>query len=164
LTTLGVLDELSHSYNHYSGLGVGVAEAAAIGNRLYSFGNGSKIRATKRRAEIFSEWAWAFGRALFVLNQGIELYSPREFRFHSGYAKERVCKIIRENGIKVSGVDRGVVVAAISAGNGNGVLSADVGLISAFEKTVKYFGLSDCFVCNPVVRNTYLVSVGKWAR
>lgn len=55
---------------------------------------------------------------------------------------------------KLSVVDKELLIAAIYSGDSSGIFSSDNRMIDAYEKAVKYFSLSDCFIANAMSSKT----------
>ena len=160
LTTCGVRGEILHSRDHYRKYKRGVIRALAARESVYVSEDNVHIPATRERMDTYSGWVKTYNNILTVLEEGVILYFPERFRVDVRDVRDYVDKMSEERGISLSDVDKGIVIDAVSVGGDSGVLSADCDLIDVFEKSVRKFELSGCFICDSLKRRSYPVLFG----
>ena len=157
LTTEGVFLEITYSRDYCKSCERGIGKAIKDRKRHYVKDNGYFISATKNNKRKYSDWVRAYNRLLSCLEEGVELYSPKELQLDLDDINDYVNGIDNKRGYELSDVDKGVIVSAISAGDRNGVLTADSSLITMFSMGVRKFKLKDCFISNSMNRVSYPV-------
>jgi hypothetical protein len=92
-----------------------------------------------------------YGKLFEFLGRNID----RKMRFTEG---DEICDFV-DNFVsrrrrKLSECDKRLVAAALNSGSGNGILTADGAMISAFGVGVKKFGLDGCFISHATESKT----------
>ncbi|MCK4650147.1 hypothetical protein KAT36_02850 [Candidatus Pacearchaeota archaeon] len=162
LTVSSVLAEIRENIEYYKGIAKGVGKS-----RKKKKVGGCNFKRTFSDRQYIDDMfylakkgAKEYGRLCNILEDGMALYGSEKGGVDLEEMNEFVdwfdYRVLDKNS-KLSIPDKELVVSALESGNGNGILVADKGIITAYDAGVKKFGLEECFICDSRQARSYFL-------